>query len=530
MAELPEPLVLSQNVSSEPKTSILLVDDNSANLLSLRAVLEELGQNLVEARSGEEALQRMQTDEFAVILLDVLMPGIGGFETAKMIRGNNRSRHTPIIFLTASDMDRSQIEEGYTLGAVDFLVKPLLPIVLQAKVRGFVELFQDKHRTRREAEQLRLLIHGTAEYAIVMLDPDGHIVTWNLGGERLKGYKAEEIVGQHFSRFYPQDAIDRGWPAHVLTVAAAEGRFEDEGWRVRKDGSRFWANVVITALRDGAGDLKGYSKITRDLTEPRQAEEKLKSFAAHLQRSNRELEQFASVASHDLQEPLRKIQTFGDRLQTKCGEALGEQGREYLDRMQAAAARMRTLINDLLTFSRVTIKAQPFEPVALTQVAQEVVADLEGRIQQTGGRVEVGELPTVDADPLQMRQLLQNLIGNGLKFHRPEEPPVVQVEGRLLHDPTLPVGGNGQGLPLCQIVVRDNGIGFEEEYRSRIFQLFQRLHGRNEYEGTGIGLAVCQKIVERHGGTITANSTPGHGATFLVTLPARQPEEGNGHE
>ena len=136
MAELPEPLVLSQNVSSEPKTSILLVDDNSANLLSLRAVLEELGQNLVEARSGEEALQRMQSDEFAVILLDVLMPGIGGFETAKMIRGNNRSRHTPIIFLTASDMDRSQIEEGYTLGAVDFLVKPLLPIVLQAKCEG----------------------------------------------------------------------------------------------------------------------------------------------------------------------------------------------------------------------------------------------------------------------------------------------------------------------------------------------------------------------------------------------------------
>ena len=198
--------------------------------------------------------------------------------------------------------------------------------------------------------------------------------------------------------------------------------------------------------------------------------------------------------------------------------------------MQAAAARMRTLINDLLTFARVTTKEQPFEPVALTQVAQEVVADLEGRIQQTGGRVEVGELPTVDADPLQMRQLLQNLIGNGLKFHRPEEPPVVQVEGRLLPDPTLPVAAHGQGCPLCQIVVRDNGIGFEEQYRSRIFQLFQRLHGRNEYEGTGIGLAVCQKIVERHGGTITANSTPGHGATFLVTLPARQPEEGNGQE
>jgi PAS domain S-box-containing protein len=349
------------------------------------------------------------------------------------------------------------------------------------------------------------------------------VVTWNSGAERIKGYKAEEIVGRHFSLFYPQDAVERGWPEHELTTARSAGRFEDEGWRVRKDGSRFWANVVITALRDEAGDLKGFSKITRDLTERKQAEERLKALAVRLERSNRELEQFASVAAHDLQEPLRKIQAFGDRLRSKCGEGLGEQGRDYLDRMEGAAARMRTLINDLLAFSRVATKARPFEPVDLRQAAQEVVADLEAHIQQTGGRVEVGELPTVEADPLQMRQLLQNLLGNGLKFHRPDEPPVVSVEGEILAGPGRPGGGQGHGGPLCRIVVRDNGIGFEEEYRDRIFQLFQRLHGRTEYEGTGIGLAVCQKIVERHGGTITANGTPGHGATFTVTLPARQP-------
>jgi PAS domain S-box-containing protein len=253
-----------------------LVDDNKANLLSLRAILEDLGRTLVEARSGEEALRRVQADEFAVVLLDVLMPGIGGFETAKLIRGRDHSRHTPIIFLTANDIDRPQLEEGYALGAVDFLVKPLLPIVLQAKVRGFVELFEDKQRALSEADQLRLLVHGTADSAIFMLDPVGCVVTWNAGAERLNGYTADEIIGQHFSRFYPPDAIAKDWPGHELEGARSTGRFEDDGWRLRKDGTRFWANVVITALRDKHGNLRGFSKVTRDLTARKQAEESLR--------------------------------------------------------------------------------------------------------------------------------------------------------------------------------------------------------------------------------------------------------------
>jgi PAS domain S-box-containing protein len=264
---------LSRCESSEAKASILLVDDNPANLLSLRAILEELGQDLVEARSGEEALERAQAGEFAVVLLDVLMPGIGGFETARRLRADPRARHTPVIFLTAADIDRAQFEEGYALGAVDFLVKPFLPIVLRAKVRGFIELFLDKQQARREADLLRLLVEGAKDYAIFLLDPDGRVASWNPGAERIKGYRAEEIIGQHFSRFYPQEALDRGWPDYELRVARAEGRFEDEGWRLRKDGSRFWANVVITALRDQAGNLRGFSKITRDMTERKRAEE-----------------------------------------------------------------------------------------------------------------------------------------------------------------------------------------------------------------------------------------------------------------
>ncbi len=240
-----------------------------------------------------------------------------------------------------------------------------------------------------------------------------------------------------------------------------------------------------------------------------------------LRRSNRELEQFASVASHDLQEPLRKIQAFGDRLQVRSSSELGEQGRDYLQRMLASAGRMRSLIDALLTFSRVTTKAQPFVTVDLAATAEDVVSDLEEQMRRTGGRIDVGPLPTIEADPLQMRQLIQNLIGNALKFSRPNESPIVQIASRSLGS----ANGNGDennGSECYEISVRDNGIGFEEIYLDRIFELFQRLHGRQEYEGTGMGLAICRKIVERHHGSITAKSAPGEGATFLVTLPLRQ--------
>ena len=226
-----------------------------------------------------------------------------------------------------------------------------------------------------------------------------------------------------------------------------------------------------------------------------------------LERSNRELQDFAFVASHDLQEPLRKIQAFGDLLMKDHGAALGPEGRDFLARMRNASQRMHALINDLLTFSRVTTKGQPFTPVDLATVAREVVNDLEGRVRQTGGRVEIGPLPTIEADPLQMRQLLQNLLGNALKFHRPDEPPVVRLDSAV-----------DDGF--CQLRVTDNGIGFDEKYLDRIFTPFQRLHGRNEYEGTGMGLAISRKIVERHGGEITAQSQPGAGSTFLITLPS----------
>lgn len=236
-----------------------------------------------------------------------------------------------------------------------------------------------------------------------------------------------------------------------------------------------------------------------------------------LERSNRELQDFAYVASHDLQEPLRKIQAFGNLLESEYGAELGE-GKDYLLRMRNAASRMSILIEDLLAFSRVTTKARPFVSVDLDQIADEVVGDLETRIEETHGTVKIGELPIITGDPVQMRQLLQNLIANALKFHRPDVPPVVKVDGKVI------TSSNGK-IKSYQLSVSDNGIGFDEKYLDRIFSVFQRLHGHESYEGTGIGLAVCRKIVERHGGTITARSKIGKGSTFIITLPAKLPKE-----
>jgi signal transduction histidine kinase len=262
-------------------------------------------------------------------------------------------------------------------------------------------------------------------------------------------------------------------------------------------------------------------RLSADVEERRRMNESLTALTQRLEQSNRELQDFASVASHDLQEPLRKIQAFGDRLRNRFAGQLGTDGRDYVDRMHAAASRMQTLINDLLAFARVTTKAHPFAPVDLNAVVRDVLSDLEARVESSGGKVEVGELPTVDADAFQVRQLFQNLIANALKFRKPDAPPLVRITSSRIN-----AGANGDGAatvpPMHEIRIADNGIGFDEKYLDRIFNVFQRLHGRAEYEGTGIGLAVCRKIVERHGGTITAQSREGEGSTFVVVLPERQ--------
>jgi PAS domain S-box-containing protein len=371
---------------------------------------------------------------------------------------------------------------------------------------------------RLSEEHFRMMLDSIYDYAVFTLTPEGLVASWNPGAQRIKGYKPEEIIGQHFSRFYPQADAASGKAERELDVARREGRYAEEGWRIRKDGSAFWASVVLSVQRDAAGVVRGFTKVTRDMTETKRASDALLEMTRRLRRSNLELERFASVASHDLQEPLRKILAFGDQLTVECRDQLGDDGRFYVDRMAAAAQRMRTLIDDLLAFSRVTSRPRKPVQVDLGEVLRGVLSDLEARTDELRAEIRVKPLPTIEADATQMRQLLQNLVGNALKFHRPGVAPVVEIEAR-------PAGQSKRGATWHEIVVRDNGIGFEDKYRERIFNLFERLHTREEYEGTGLGLSICRRIVEQHGGTIAVTSRPGEGSEFVATLPARATAE-----
>ena len=388
-----------------------------------------------------------------------------------------------------------------------------------------IQLVRTEQRVLLQSEErFRSLVQNASD-AILILEMDSTIYYASASVYRILNYHPEDWVGTNVLNWvHPDNApqIQKFFSEclHNLEITPTiELQFQHS--------KGHWCYVeALGNNRLSDPSVNGIVINFREITERKRAEQELKIYAAKLVQSNCELEDFARVASHDLQEPLRKIQAFGVRLKAKCGEELSDQGRDYLARMQQAASRMQTLIDDLLSFSRFTIEAQPFVLVNLTLVAQEVVADLEVRIEQTGGCVEVGDLPTIEAEPTQMRQLLQNILSNALKFHHNDRAPVVKLYSQCQDSQQNRVTYSS-GEQLCQIVVEDNGIGFDEKYFDRIFTIFQRLHGRTEYAGSGVGLAVCRKIAERHGGSITAKSIPGQGATFMITLPVKQPQREN---
>jgi PAS domain S-box-containing protein len=363
--------------------------------------------------------------------------------------------------------------------------------------------------TNAELEQFRRLVLSVRDYAIFLLDPGGHITTWNAGAQRAKGYAEEEVLGQHFSLFYTDADRARDHPADELRIASETGRYEEEGWRIRKDGTRFWAHVVITTVRDDDGVLLGFAKVTRDLTERRDAEQALREANERLARSNQELDRFAAVAAHDLQEPLRTIAGFSGLLQRRHAGALDEGGRGYVDHIVAAVDRMQALVDDLLGYARAAEASGVGGNTVIVRDAIAVVLDeLRATIEERGATitVEVADHVDVHAETRDVEAVLRNLLSNAVKFAGADAPSVIVR--------ATPADSE------IRVEVIDNGIGIDPADRPRLFLPFQRLHSAAEYPGTGLGLAIAQRVVERNGGSIGVDSVAGKGSRFWFTLPA----------
>ncbi len=392
-------------------------------------------------------------------------------------------------------------------------------------VIGYCKVTRDLTDNKTSEDKLRMseeryhqMVAEVQDYAIILLSVNGIIENWNAGAQNIKGYSVNEIIGKNFEIFYPEEDRKDGLPKRLLNTAREVGKATQEGWRIRKDGSKFWGSVVITALHSKSGEVIGFSKVTRDLTQKKMADDKLAMYTAELEIQNRELEQFAYVASHDLQEPLRKIQTFSELIKKNFDDK--EFINRYFDKLDASAKRMSELVKSLLNYSQLTKdKEDPYlEKVDLNSIVDEIKQDFELLIEEKNATIISDTLPTVIGSRLQIGQLFANLISNSLKFSK--TAPVIKITSAVvIKGQVVNVSKSLTAEKYYLITVQDNGIGFEEQYKTTIFSLFKRLHGKQEYAGTGIGLSLCNKIIENHHGFITASSQLGKGATFFVYLP-----------
>jgi len=380
-----------------------------------------------------------------------------------------------------------------------------------------------QNELRDSEEKSRTTLETIAD-GVVTIDAEGIVKSFNPAAEKLFGHAASDVRGQNLKMLMP-DAIasqhDNFLETYLATGKSGIIGVGRELVAERKDGSKFDIELAVSEMR--IGDERMFTGVIRDISQRKRDMAELKKYAEDLRQSNFELEQFASVASHDLQEPLRKVQAFGDRLRLKYADKLGDEGQDYIERMQKSTVRMQVLINSLLTFSRISTNEQPYKPVNLNNIVKDVSDDLEIGIRENDVRLEVQHLPVIEADALQMRQLFQNLIGNAVKYRRPDTDSVIVISAHITGSHANPFGKKCSRI--CHIRVSDNGIGFDDAYAHKIFGIFQRLHGRSEYEGTGVGLAICRKIVERHGGVIEASGTENHGAVFIASLPVSHAQQ-----
>lgn len=391
---------------------------------------------------------------------------------------------------------------------------------LEKKVEEKIQDLKLKNDELRSSEErYHKMVEEVEDYAIILLDKDGVVQNWNKGAEKIKGYKEEEIVGKSFSSFYLPKDRENGLPQRILSEAREKGKAIHEGWRMKKNGSLFWGSTVLTALHDDENRIIGFSKVTRDLTERKMAEDKMKEYTGQLEFQNRELEQFAYAASHDMKEPLRKIHLYSSAIAENPNNTLDAKSKDFLSRTVNATKRMTQLIEDLLTYSKTTANVDNFEMVDLNKVVEEIILLHKDEFGQKKVETEIKTLPVVHAIPFQMAQLFTNMISNSVKYKHPGRNLSIQIKTEEVKGFEIPDRSAEPYRIYHKITVKDNGIGFDQQNAERIFDIFQRLHNRSLSEGSGIGLAICKRIVQNHHGYIKATSIENQGASFEIYLP-----------
>jgi PAS domain S-box-containing protein len=407
-------------------------------------------------------------------------------------------------------------------------IKEILNISIDItdEVNAIGALVKTNEELRKSEERYQSMIAEVQDYSIILLNKEGIIENWNKGAEHIKGYNTEEVIGKHFQLFYTENDLNNNLPQQLLDFAILNGKSYHEGWRKRKDGQTFWGTTVITALHDKNDNITGFTKVTRDLTEIKKAEDLLKEYAKSMEKKNKQLEQvnkelesFNYIASHDLQEPLRKIQAFTSRLLQKEHALLSDWGKDVFGKIQSSANRMQRLIEALLNFSKLDKYEGEFIPTDINQLLQESKNNLADIIEEKHAIIESENLHTMDVIPIQFQQLLTNIINNALKYSKPNIQAHIKISSEIVEGKNIKNVNANDKIKYQLIRITDNGIGFDQQYSEKIFELFQRLHGKAEYEGTGIGLSICKKIVENHNGIINANGKPGIGSEFNLYFP-----------
>ena len=382
------------------------------------------------------------------------------------------------------------------------------------------ELLAKNEQLQESEERYHRMIEEVEDYAIILLDKNGVIQNWNNGAKKIKGYSQEEIVGKSFEIFYLEEDKASGLPKRLLKHAYDTGKAIHEGWRVRKDGSTFWGSIVLTALHSSDNEVIGFSKMTRDLTERKLAEDTLRQYTDQLEFQNRELEQFAYAASHDMKEPLRKIHFYHSYILEKSAHNLDERAKEYFNRSISAVQRMSNLIEDLLTYSRAKSGSETYEYVDFNEIVEEISFTHKDEFEEKKVHIDLGNLPVIHAVPFQVKQLMDNLINNSIKYKHPERDIVIKIRSEKVKLGTPLTGDKPEYQnEYHRITVIDNGIGFEPQYGEKIFEIFQRLNNLPGTKGSGIGLAICKKIMTNHRGFIKARGLVNEGARFDIYFP-----------